>query len=381
MTDSLASTPPLGVELVAALDGAEDRAAQDDCRESTVGHIVHEIVAAAFDDPNSPLTDLLWVIKPEYLATVPGTTILEARRQKEQVLGAAKAYATRVGAPTVTQSHYVVAAAMCVGDQLPGLDGHRMAVARIAGLRVGPAWVSRSHIWMAQNRAVAMDVTTGFFQSSALRRVIASAYTAARSFAVRYRSQLEAAALLPGVLVRECLWVMLAWFHRCSRRAFSFLGIETSSGMSKVVPLPTRVRIECLIATICFCLGLVALTAWLAPTRLLGVTPGVAIDVQSEEGLIASSALSSVGVLGLGPWVPWALLAVSLPTWEQANRMRWSIQSGVGPLTRAMLWVLHCLGAVTWPVEVVVSRLGLLGVVARALPVILISTIAVDRLI
>lgn len=303
--------------------------------------------------------------------------VLDVSEQREQVMQAAARQAAARGSEEVRVPDFLVATCLAVGDQVPVLNGSRLAVSRVAQAQLsGGGLLATGELTKQALMRATTTTSKQWVEAGRTRRAGGTLFAFLRAWARGHRATLEIILFLPGVAVREALWVVLAWFARTNRLARSFLGVAEPSALARPAAIKTRLSLELWLHGLCLLLGLLALAAWIIPQRALGLLGAAELNMASEQQLIVTSILSGGGVLGLGPWVPWALLAVSVPAWELLQRIRWTTRFYGGRLSRAATYVLLAVATPTRPFDVVLSRIGLPGIMARGFVVILISTIA-----
>lgn len=370
-------------DLVMALERADRRAEIDGYRLASVGHIVAEIIDQPATFQVNDSSDLQGMVTLEDLrAEADGLSVGYVAAQKGRVMESACRFANSASVTTpILPGHYLVAALMSVGDHLQGLPQSRHVLARVAQQEfTGATWLAQGSIAKSALAADMRRRTGGQIGRSRPLRWAWTGYGVTRSWIVQRRIALMVIAFLPGLLVREAIWAVLALFHRCSRRPFSPLGVGDASGLTKVVAPRTRLRMECVVSVLCLLLGVTALAAWVVPQTLLGTFSGIAIGGGSEQELVATSIVAGGGVLHLGPWIPWSLLAVSIPPWESLLRMEWTARYEAGGVTRGYLAVLKAIGGIGRPIDAALSTLGFPAILGRAFVIVLPATLAMRLL-
>lgn len=350
---------------------AQETAAEDGYREVSVTRLLSAAVEIDTAGEASAFLDAGELREAE----PSGATVGFVRDQRDEVMRAAALQAAANGSEEVRIADFLVASCMAVGDQAAALDGRRLAVSRVAQAQVSGAGLLASGELLKQSvTTAAVDKTNAWVESGRVGRFMNGGFGVTRGVVRSHKSTLEMILFFPGVLVREVLWVLLAWSAGTHRVARSALGVAAPSGLGRPVRIVTRLRMELLLHWACLLVGLLALAEWIIPREGLGLVSYVDLSLESEQHLIVTSLFDGGGVLGLGPWVPWAILAISLPSWESLLRMRWTSRFYGGPITRMATRAMLAIATPARPVEVTLSAVGLPGVIARGLVVILIST-------
>jgi hypothetical protein len=371
------SEVPLAADMHLVFERASATAAEDEFREVSLTRLLSAVLE--LEASGRLEGDVSMFLDSDAVrSSDPGRmTVADVSEQREQVMQAAARQAASSGSEEVRVSDFLVACCMALGDQVPLLDGCRLAVSRVARAQVsGGGLLATGELTKQALVSAATTTSTEWVAAGPTRRFGGNLFAFLRGWARSNRTTLEIILFLPGVLVREALWVVLAWFARTNRLARSFLGVAEPSALARPAAIKTRLRLELWLHGLCLALGLFALAAWIIPQRVLGLLGSAELNLGSEQQLIVTSILSGGGVLSLGPWVPWALLAVSVPTWELLQRIRWTTRFYGGPFSRGAAYVLLAVATPTRPLDVVLSRIGLPGIMARGFVVILISTLA-----
>lgn len=182
------------------------------------------------------------------------------------------------------------------------------------------------------------------------------------SLAGRAGAVLEWLILLPGRSAQ------LTLTHVVLRAGGSrpILGRPAFSQPLRWTPLPAigvAAASKAVALTVVWLSGVTALLAYQAPGSWLALAPTLPIGVAQDEStlVLASALVENSGPLGLGLWIPFSLLAVSIPAYSDLLALREACRGGGWPLqaTRVLIAPMQLLSFLVWPLARIFSLVGL----------------------